>query len=82
MGKRIEHIVIQDFDEQHAPPSQNVLLLEVIPAGGNLKDEIISLTISKYDCDNEQTALHKIAQLCVNGDVFFESVNLIRKMNQ
>ena len=85
MTQRIEHIIIQDIDEQHSPPSQNVLMLEIIPKGRPIhgtRAEIVSLTIAKYDCDDKGATLTNMAQVCIDGDVLTDAMNLLRKVNR
>ena len=83
LSNKIEHIVLQDVDEQHAPPSQHVLQLEVIPKGGpgRLATEIISLTIAKLDSDGRTTTLERVANVCVSGDSLNDAINLLRRAN-
>lgn len=38
MTGRIEHVVMLDIEEPHAPPSMNVLKIEYIGAGGVSKN--------------------------------------------
>jgi hypothetical protein len=65
----IRSFVIEDVQEKHGPPSSPVLHVQLLP------DNVVSLSIEKYDEDNKKITLTRVAQVIVDIEPLCNGLN-------
>lgn len=75
----IEHIILLDIEERHAPPAMSALKIEYIGAGGGLKESTLSLSIGKVDEDGTVKSFSRTAEVCVDAGKFQNVIDLLKE---